>query len=96
MPWVLRSHYADLPRSARRHKGSLPWQLDSSGEHDPQRDLCILEHRASNVEPGDVVVLPDGREALVTARVESEPGPLGALLGVLVAPGIPPSSSPRW
>jgi hypothetical protein len=32
------------------------------------------------IEPGDVVVLPDGREALVTARVEAEPGPLAALL----------------
>jgi hypothetical protein len=30
-------------------------------------------------------VLADGREALVTARVESEPGPLAALLEVVVA-----------
>ena len=28
-------------------------------------DLGLLEHPAPNVEPGDVVVLPDGREALV-------------------------------
>ena len=29
---------------------------------------------------------PDGREALVTARVEAEPGPLTALLEVAIAP----------
>jgi hypothetical protein len=28
-----------------------------------------VEHPAPNVEPGDVVMLPDGREVLVTARV---------------------------
>ena len=44
-------------------------------------DLGLLEHPAPNVEPGDVVVVVrDGREALVTARVEGEPGPLTALL----------------
>jgi hypothetical protein len=42
-------------------------------------DLGLIEHPASNVEPGDVIMLPDGREALVTARVEAEPGPLAAL-----------------
>ena len=47
-------------------------------------DLGLLEHPAPNVEPGDVVVLPDGREALVTARVEAEPGPCAALLEVVV------------
>jgi hypothetical protein len=31
-------------------------------------------------------MLPDGREALVTARVEAEPGPLAALLEVAIAP----------
>jgi hypothetical protein len=36
-------------------------------------DLGVIEHPAPNVEPGDVVVLADGREALVTARVEAEP-----------------------
>ena len=49
-------------------------------------DLRFLEHPAPNVEPGDVVVTPDGREALVTARVEAEPGPLMALLEVAIAP----------
>jgi hypothetical protein len=44
-----------------------------------------IEHPAPNVEPGDVVMLP-GREALVTARVEAEPGPLVALLEVAIAP----------
>jgi hypothetical protein len=55
--------------------------------HDHEGDnLSLLEHPAPNVEPGDVVVLADGREALVTARVEAEPGPLAALLEVVVAP----------
>jgi hypothetical protein len=48
-------------------------------------DLGLLEHPARNLEPGDVVVLADGREALVTARVEAQPGPFEALLEV--APG---------
>jgi hypothetical protein len=52
-------------------------------------DLGLIEHPAPNVEPGDVVVLPDGREALVTARVETNRGPLTALLEVLLA--FPPS-----
>jgi hypothetical protein len=37
-------------------------------------DLGLLEHPAPNVEPGDVVVLADGREAIVTARVETACG----------------------
>ena len=49
-------------------------------------DLGLLEHPAPNVEPGDVVVVPDGREALVTARVEADAGPLSALLEVAIAP----------
>jgi len=49
-------------------------------------DLGVTEHPAPNVEPGDVVMTPDGREALVTARVDDEPGPLTALLEVAVAP----------
>jgi hypothetical protein len=48
-------------------------------------DLGLLEHPAPNVEPSDVVVLADGREAIVTARVEAEPGPLVALLEVAIA-----------
>ena len=50
-------------------------------------DLGLLEHPAPNLEPGDVVVVADGREALVTARVEAEPGPgpLVAMLEVLVS-----------
>ena len=35
-------------------------------------DLGLIEHPAPNVEPGDVVMLVDGREALVTARVETD------------------------
>jgi urease accessory protein UreE len=38
---------------------------DTTGE-----DLGLLEHPAPNLEPGDVVVVADGREAVVTARVE--------------------------
>jgi hypothetical protein len=53
-------------------------------------DLGVIQHPAPNLEPGDIVVLPGGREALVTARVEAEPGPLAALLEVVVAP--PPGS----
>ncbi len=49
-------------------------------------DLGFLEHPAPNVEPGHVVVTPDGREALVTARVEADAGPLSALLEVAIAP----------
>lgn len=47
-------------------------------------DLGLLEHAAPNVEPGDVVVFADDREALVTARVEAEPRPLAALLEIAV------------
>ena len=56
---------------------------DTTGE-----DLGLLEHPAPNLEPGDVVVVADGREALVTARVEAEPGwgKLVALLDVAIAP----------
>ena len=55
---------------------------DTSGE-----DLGLLEHPAPNLELGDVVVIPDGREALVTARVEAEPGrPVAALLEVAIGP----------
>jgi hypothetical protein len=50
-------------------------------------DLGTLLHAATNVEPGDVVFLTDGREALVTARVETNgQGPFAALLEVAVAP----------
>jgi hypothetical protein len=49
-------------------------------------DLGLIEHPAPNVEPGDVLVLPDGREALVTARVEAASGQLVALLEVAIAP----------
>jgi hypothetical protein len=54
--------------------------------HDDRgNDLGLLEHPAPNLEPGDEIALTDGREALVTARVEAEPGPLAALLQVVVA-----------
>jgi hypothetical protein len=34
----------------------------------------LLEHFAPNLEPGDVITFADGQEAVVTARVEAEPG----------------------
>jgi hypothetical protein len=51
-------------------------------------ELGLLEHPAPNLEPGDVVVVADGREAIVTARVEAEPGwgQLVATLEVAIAP----------
>ena len=56
---------------------------DTTGE-----DLGSLEPFAPNLEPGDVVVLADWREAVVTARVEAEPGwgQLVAMLEVAIAP----------
>ena len=54
--------------------------------HTTGDDLGLIEHPAPSVEPGDVVMLPDGGEALVTARVEAEPGQLAALLEVAIAP----------
>jgi hypothetical protein len=53
---------------------------DTKGE-----DLGLLEHPAPNLEAGDVVFLPDGRETLVTSRVEGQPGRRAALLEVAVA-----------
>ena len=53
--------------------------------HHQRRPRPLIEHPAPNGGLGDVVVLADGREALVTARVEAEPGPLTALLEVAVA-----------
>jgi hypothetical protein len=56
------------------------------GAHD-REDVGTLLHAAPNLEPGDVVVLEDGREALVTARVETNgQGPFAALLEVAIAP----------
>ena len=50
-------------------------------------DSGTAEHPAPNVEPGDGGMLEDGREALVTARVETyECGPLARLPQVVVAP----------
>ena len=55
---------------------------DTTGE-----DLGFLEHPAPNLEPGDVLVFADGREGVVTERLEAEPspGPLIAMLEVLVS-----------
>ena len=49
-------------------------------------DLGILEHPAPNLVPGDVILLDDGREALITARVDTPIGhPLTAMLEVVVS-----------
>ncbi len=52
-------------------------------------DLGVIEHPAPNVEPGDVVQLADGREAVVTARVETGEAPIAGPLEVVVAPSAP-------
>jgi hypothetical protein len=54
-------------------------------------DNGTVEHPAPNVEPGDVVALDDGREALVAARVEADGGQVAALLEVAIAPTPLPS-----
>lgn len=63
--------------------------------HDPTgADLGRLEHPAPNLEPGDVVFLLSGDEAVVTARTDARPGP-----GVLVATlevTLSPTASARW
>jgi hypothetical protein len=52
-------------------------------------DLGVIEHPVPNVEPGDVVQLADGREAVVTARVETGEAPIAGILEVVVAPSAP-------
>jgi hypothetical protein len=37
------------------------------------------------MQVSDVVILPDGRDALVTTRGEAEPEPLAALLELVVS-----------
>jgi hypothetical protein len=49
-------------------------------------DLGPIDHPAPNVESGDVVMLANGREALVTARVETDGGQFAALREVAIAP----------
>jgi hypothetical protein len=49
-----------------------------------------LEHPAPNLEPGGVIVLANGREALVAARVETNGGTLAAQLEVVIANASPP------
>jgi hypothetical protein len=45
-------------------------------------DLGLIEHPAPNVDPGDVLMLADGWEALVTARVEATEGEVVTGLGL--------------
>ena len=59
-------------RSCGTHSGSPLRSVPTYRLHDTTGDdLGLIEHPAPNVEPGDVVMLADGREALVTARVEA-------------------------
>ena len=62
---------------------------DQPGGHTRRllRRSWLVEHPAPNIEPGDVVVLADGREALVTARVEVEP--LEVVVGLILPPELP-------
>ena len=49
-----------------RHSAVPTYRLhDTTGD-----DLGLIEHPAANVEPGDVLTPPDGREALATARAQ--------------------------
>lgn len=58
-------------------------------------DLGLIDHPAPNVEPGDVVELPSGHDAIVTARVETDgEAPIAALLKVAVAPSA--AGGPPW
>jgi hypothetical protein len=70
--------------------GSLPFKSSPSGMHSHHRSAGGqgggLLRPPPNVEPGDVVMLVDGREALVTARVGTDGGQFAALLEVAVAP----------
>jgi hypothetical protein len=63
--------------------------------HDPTgADLGILDHPVPNLEPGDVVFLQSGEEAVVTTRTDAEAGQ-----GVLVATlevTLSPRGSGRW
>jgi hypothetical protein len=49
-------------------------------------DLGLVEYQAPTVDRGDVVELPNGHDAIVTARVETGEESVAALLEVAVAP----------
>lgn len=75
-------------RSTRDHRPRRRRRVATYRLHDHTGDdLGVVEHPAPNLEPGDVVMLEDGREALVTCRVETLPGPLEAMLEVVVGDG---------
>jgi len=63
--------------------------------HDPTgADLGTLNHPAANLEPGDLVSLPSGDQAVVKARTDAGRGPEAfvATLEVTLSPGW----SARW
>ena len=52
-------------------------------------DLGLVGHPAPNVVPGDVVILDERRDALVTARVDMPKGhPVTAMLEVIVGDSV--------
>jgi hypothetical protein len=70
----------DLPRVSLEDARQLVHLYANRGS--PKHERAALRR---NVELGDVVMLADGREALVTARVETDGGQLAALLEGAIA-----------
>jgi hypothetical protein len=78
-------HQRQRPQPGSHRAASLSGLATYGIHNHAGDDLGRVQHPAPNVEPGDVVMLEDGREALVTARVETETAaPLAALLEVVV------------
>jgi hypothetical protein len=69
-------------RRSRLGRTSTYRLYDTSGG-----DLGLLEHPAPTVGPGDVLLLADGREAIVTAQLETRSGQLAGFLEVAIASG---------
>jgi len=57
-------------------------------------NLGEFEDPATTIGPGDIVVLEDGRDALVTTRIEASDEGACATLVVFTAPGSP--RIPTW
>jgi hypothetical protein len=63
---------------------------DESGQ-----DLGILEHPAPNVDVGDIVLLADNHEAIVTARADGGRGSrVTAVLEIVRSPFPPDTRAP--
>ena len=78
LPLIFRGcGVADRSGRGVEHFAAAQWAAAASSPCRPTASTTTLatisassEHAAPNAEPGDVVVLGDGREALVTVRVE--------------------------